>query len=405
LLEALGVRKLRNYAIVGVVAALLAACGGEDRPDVDVVDGGSVSGSASGSSSGSSSGSVSASGTGGSGAATTPASGNVYVPVSNVDAYFNFSLDIRDIQTILAPARDGNAVDWAAATALYEGGKNSLRADGTKRTLAGLAGEAPVLAIFPNGATVYANTSFLDARVRWGLTGTGRAQGLSDNARRQIVEKSLLSIVYGKALQELESAKTRVDQGNLDNATGAPHAVDEAWGIVSGTSDAGGNPRNTPGQSGSNSLLATATGRETNFKLEGKLCDPLEAAFVRLLAAAQKGDKAAFETAHTEVKGYVNAIFYLGSLRYVKSLEADTTAKAREEHLAEGWSFWQTIRASVAAASPSAAQAVEAAYTRSPDEAFPASETTKVYAALNEAAVLTALGIPTALQVKTPPTN
>jgi hypothetical protein len=87
----------------------------------------------------------------------------------------------------------------------------------------------------------------------------------------------------------------------------------------------------------------------------------------------------------------------------VKVLEADSTEAQRQAHLAEGWSFWQTIRATVAGASNSAAQAVESAYTRPANQAFPASETTRVYAALNEPAVLQALGIPAALQVKTPP--
>jgi hypothetical protein len=57
----------------------------------------------------------------------------------------------------------------------------------------------------------------------------------------------------------------------------------------------------------------------------------------------------------------------------------------------------------VASGSPAAAATVEAAYTRSPQEPFPAAETTRVYAALNEAAVIQALGIPAALVVRNPP--
>jgi hypothetical protein len=129
----------------------------------------------------------------------------------------------------------------------------------------------------------------------------------------------------------------------------------------------------------------------------------MEAAFVAALEATRQGNKDAFNQAFERGKGYLNAIFYLASLRYVKVLEADTTAAARQAHFAEGSAFFQTIRAAVAAASPSAAQTVEAAYSRNPNEPFPASVTIQVYAALNEPSVLQALGIPADLQVKTPP--
>lgn len=102
-------------------------------------------------------------------------------------------------------------------------------------------------------------------------------------------------------------------------------------------------------------------------------------------------------------KGYTNAIFCLSTLRYAKVLEADTTPEQRQEHLAEGWTYFQTIRPIVADASASAAQTVEAAYNRNAGEAFPTSVTNQIYAALNESAVLQGLGVPPTLAVKTPP--
>ncbi|MGH2377199.1 MAG: hypothetical protein ACRDGT_01845 [Candidatus Limnocylindria bacterium] len=372
----------RLFATGAVLAIALTACTGEGRPNVDVIEnGGTGTGSAS----------VSVSGPA---AAPAPAAGGAgYSVVSNVDIYFAMALDLRDIRAAMAPAAQGEPVDWAAAKAIYENGKNQLRADGA-RSLASIPNDA-VHAIFPNGAAVYGRPDFINAIVRDGLDGTGRAQGVSDNARRQMVDKGIQMLIYGKALQEMEAAKTRVAEGNTDNARGAPHAVDEAWGAVAGAPD---NNLNRP-----YALLQTASGREGNFGLEGKLRDPLVAAFVASLAAAQEGDAAAFETAHEQVKGYLNTIFYLGSLRYVKELEGDDTAADRQTHLAEGWTFWQTIRAAVAQASPSAAETVEAAYTRSPDEAFPSSVTAEVYEALNDPAVIQALGIPSDVVVRTPP--
>jgi hypothetical protein len=368
------------YAGVAVIALLVAACDGEDRPRVDVIgDGeGSVSVSAS------------ASGPGASG--MLPGSG--YTPVSNVDIYFQMSLDLRDIRTIMAAAATGQPVDWAAARAIYENGKNQVQASGSPRSLASIPNEA-VQAVFPNGAAVYGRPDFINALVRDGLNGIGRAQGASDATRRQIVDKGIQMLFYGKALQEMDSARARVAQGNTDNATGAPHAVDEAWAVVAGLPDSS--------MELSQSLLATAIGRESNFGLQGKIRLPIETAFLDAQRAAQQGDLAAFDRAHAEVKGNLNAVFYLGALRYLKPLEAARTPTEREVQFAEGGAFWQTIRAVVAAASPSAAQTVEAAYSRSPNDEFPAATTTAVYAALNEPAVLQALGIPAPLVVRTPP--
>jgi hypothetical protein len=258
------------------------------------------------------------------------------------------------------------------------------------RPLASLPDDA-VHAVFPNGPSVYGRPNFIDGIIRDGLTGSGRAQGYSNDARRQLVDKGVQMLIYGKALQEFVAAKTRLETGQPNpNA-----AVDEAWAIIAGTPD---NNLNRP-----NSILQTALSRENDFKLQGKLAEPMELTFVEALGLAQKGESAAFNSAFDRGKGYMNTIFYLGALRYAKVLEGDSTPEARQTHLAEGWMFFQTIRATVAGASPNAAQTVEGIYNRSANEPFPSSATTQVYAALNEPTVLQALGIPSNLVVRTPP--
>jgi hypothetical protein len=293
----------------------------------------------------------------------------------------------------MAPATEGGSVDWAAAAAIYENGKNQVRGDATLRSLAAIPNDN-VYAVFPKGAAVYSSSDFMNDLVRAGLNGTGIAEDLSDNARRQIVDKGIQMVLFAKALQELEAAATRVAEGNTADADGAPHAVDEAWAAVAGPNEADG--------SRPHGLLNTATSREGNFGLEGQLRPPLDQAFVDALAAARAGDSAAFTAAHAQIKGYLNSIFYLASLRYAATLAGDETAEDRAVHLAEGRTFYQSIRAHVASGSPAAAATVEAAYTRDPGEAYPASETEAVYAALNEAAVLEALAIPDGLVVLEP---
>ena len=377
----------KRMACAGIVLAglALAACSGEDRPTVDVINDGTPGGTGS------------VSGPGGAGPAPTRAPGATgYSVVSNVDIYFNQLLDLRDMRNLMQPATQGQPVDWAAVAAIYEQGKNAIAANGSPRSFASLINES-VLAVFPNSAAIYGTSNFVDRVIRDGLTGSGRGQGISDDARRQIVDKGVQMLIYAKAMQEMDAAKTRVAQRNLDNNTGAPHAVDEAWAIVAGAPN--------PDGSRPHGLLQTAIGREGNFKLEGKLRQPLEDAFVAALAASQKGDVPAFDKAYNDVKGHLNAIFYLGSLRYVKVAESATSAAQRQVQLAEGWTFFQAIRAGVASGSAGAAQTVEGAYTRNANEAVPASATTGVYEALNQPQVLQALAIPSALVVRTPPAN
>jgi hypothetical protein len=368
------------------LAALLTACGGEDRPqrpNVEVIGGtDTVSVSAS---------SIAPEPTGPStprqAGSPTAAAPSKYAPSSNVDPYFAMGADLRDMRAAM-PA--GGTPNFAAVEELYTRGKNQTLANGMVRPLANVPNDA-VHAVFPNGAAVYGRPNFIDAIIRDGLAGTGRAAGLPPAARRQIVEKGILVLFYGKALQEFEAARVRL----ASNAANPNVPVDEVWAILAGPSSSGSYP---------DSLLATAASRERDFKLEGKLAAPLEASLAAALSAAQRGDRAAFDSAYAEGRGYINAIFYLSTLRNAKVLEADTTQAARQEHLAEGWTYFQAIRAVVAIVNPGAAQAIDDAYRATGSLAWTPADTARIYAALNQDAILHSLNIPAALQVKTPPT-
>ena len=365
---------------------LLTACGGEDRPNrpnVEVI-GGADTVSVSADSIAPQGGTPSTPGAGGTPIAAAPGK---YAPSSNVDSYFAFGADLRDMRAAM-PA--GGTPNFAAVEDIYTKGKNQTLANGTVRPLASIPSDA-VHAVFPNGPAVYGRPNFIDAIIRDGLAGTGRAAGLPPAARRQIVEKGVLMLFYGKAMQEFAAARTRLDT----NAASPNVPVDETWAVLAGPSSGGAYP---------DALIATATSRERDFKLEGKLAAPLEASLATALAAAQRGDKAGFDRAYAEGRGYINAIFYLSALRYAKVLESDVTQAARQEHLAEGWAYFQAIRALAASGSSSAAQTVETAYSANGSAAWTPADTTRVYTALNDSAVLQALGIPAALQVKTPPT-
>jgi hypothetical protein len=211
-----------------------------------------------------------------------------------------------------------------------------------------------------------------DAVIRAGLAGTGRSAGLPDDARRGIVERGILILQLRRALRELDAGR-----------------VDEARATIA-----------APG-----SLLAAAAVREREFGLEGRLAAPIEAGLAAARLSAPASERAAFEHVRAEIGGALNAIFYLGTLRYARLLSDDATPAARQAHLAEAWAYWQALRTTASAGSAAAAQDVEAALSREPTAPWTAADTAMVYARMNDPGVVSALGIPAAVQVRTPPST
>ncbi|MBI3744728.1 MAG: hypothetical protein HY261_10665 [Chloroflexi bacterium] len=315
-----------------------------------------------------------------------------YTPVSNIEQQAQLSLDLRDISAVTGKS----PIDWAKVKVIYEKGANSKKGDGSARTFMGVATKKEVLAQFPHGAQILGSADFLNANVQAAIAVTGRAKGLGDAARRQLVDKGILAILYGEFLEEMEAAQNKVKQGMTDNAKGAPHNVDEAWAYYAGAKDGDGKY--------GYALASTAGKRERNFKIEGKVDGPLQRALAATLRGAQQGDLKALDAGIAEARGYLNAIFYLASLRYVSNLAADATAADRESHAAEGWGFFQAIRPAVASASVDAAKTVESVYACPASQPVTAKDVTAVYQALNSPGVLQVLGIPRAL-VFTAPTG
>ena len=357
---------------LAAAAMLLTACRGEQRPNVEILGGASASISG----------------------ANDPALNAVGTPKyrtsSQQDIALQMSLDLRDLRSIINLAIDGRPVEWERARALYEQGKNQKRPDGTIRSLASLA-DAEAESAFPNGAAVYGRARFIDGIIRDGLTGTGRAQGLSDDSRRAIVDRGVQMLFTARATRGITLAKTRVEAKSADS----PAALDEAWAIIAGPNDADGIR--------TYSILNNAVAREAEFKLAGRLAQPMENAFIAALAAIQKGDTATFNRNAADAVGFLNATFALGVMRSAKQAEGAGSEATRQTYLAEGWTSYQAIRALVASGSPAQAATLEATLTRPAAQPFPATETAKVYAALNDAAVLRELGWPAAVQVATPP--
>ena len=362
-------------------AAAEAPRRGEDRPTITVIGSGSSGGTGTGTGTGSGTGTGTGTATA-AGLAMASAGGEFYVPVSNVEPHANLALDMRDIAEFLNAAKSGDTVDYAAITNIYE---NGIHADG--RTLAGYAASDSVLAQFPSAID-------LDGNVRAGLTGNWAGRQVSDLVRRQLTNKGLQAIIYGKVLQEMASARSQMEAGNLDDVSGAPHKVDEAWAFYVGAADPEGNRRY--------SIANTARSREGNFKLAPKVSVPLAQALSAALEASRVGDMAAYDAAAAEAKARLNTIFYLASLRYAYLSSTDTDESTRAQHLAEAWAFFQAIAPIVTSASPPIADSINDMFTRDPSGDVSESDVDVVYKGLNDPAVIEALGIPSDVRVTSP---
>ena len=314
---------------------------------------GSASGSASASASGSASatatgtGSASATGTGtgsasatgtGSASASAPADGaspgdGGYQYASNVDSHRQLVADICGIGDLL------DAGDFAAVEDIYRNGENSVKSDGSIRTIGGFAaGEGK-----QHGLDAYYGTPApLDDFVTAALQGTEMFEGQSDGVRSQGAEKGIQNqVMVAYAVHELYAALAKAADGNFDVASGAVHNWDEGWAFFHGT-EPGCAPYATGNKRAGNFGTVSADG-ETARANEGIL-----AAMIEGRDALVSGDAASAEAAATEVIRNLAITYSQAAIRYASLIEGDLAdgndAKAKE-HQAEGLAFWRVVEA------------------------------------------------------------
>lgn len=276
--------------------------------------------------------------------AVTPGSGG-YAPVSDVTAHAAIGLDAKEIRSLLEPATSGGEVDWAAVGEIFTEGKNSKKDDGL-RALADLAPDDP------------ATTVVTDA-----IGGTGTAAQASAAVRRQKVDKGITVILERKVLGELEAAEEKVADKKTDDASGAPHNVDEAWAFYTAEG---------------NGPASTAAKRAGDFKKEGQVHEAVVRALSAAQAAARSGDAASLETATGAVEAALDYVFYLATFKYLDT-ENDPVTRA------EGETFYLGIQPELAKEAADADKAITAGFASGDAQAG--------RSALNSAAVLAVLAI------------
>lgn len=321
---------LRFLAVIGVLLATLTACSTDDGAGVRTLDGGG-SGSASASGSGSSSG-VSPD------ESSEPLGG--YAPVSDVAGLAAVSRDVCDVQ---AAAGEG---DFAAAEAAYAKGGNSLRDNGTARTLKGFATTVLDEPSWQASSEYFGSDTWLDDYVTAALQGTGKFADLDDAARKQAVNKGVQNgVLIAWVEHELDGAKALLAANDVDTK-GAAHHVDEAWALYHGD-----EPECAP--------FLTAEKRGADFGRGSAVNNALLAAFEQARDAAVEGDAEAFAAADDTIRHHLLVTYLQAVIKYT-SQAASGNDDAKEKQM-EGQAFFRVIAAQVAAEAPDAAAALQSA--------------------------------------------
>ena len=350
-----GILKSKKYfllvlPIIAVFSLIAASCGDDDGGSVRDLDSsesssgsGSGSGSASGSASGSSSASAvasasaSASGSGsasmaagGSTADATPADGG-YAYASNIDSHRLVVEDICEINEIVGDYK------WSEIAEIYANGSNSVKSDGSVRTIGGFAaGEGKKHGV----DTYYGTPTPLDDFVSAALNGTGVWAGESDAVRKQGVQKGIMNqVMIAWVVHELNAALAKAADGNFDAATGAPHNWDEAWAFYHGSAP-GCGPFATANKRAKDFGTLGSDG-ETALANEGLL-----AAMIDGRDALLAGDEAGAISATNEAVKHVFITYAQATIKYAAKVYSDLEAgdtEAARVHQAEGWAFFRII--------------------------------------------------------------
>lgn len=288
------------------------------------------------------------------GADTTGTTVGGYTFGSEIQGYLDISQDVCDIAAAV------DARDFASARTIYANGQNSLRSDGTARTLQGWATSgSPEEAHWGLYTTFYANDSaWVDTFVQAGFDGT--APWTAIDAQAQVVKKGIqsnLQVAY--MLHEVDEAAEAVEAGETDAATGAPHKVDEGAAIYFGTTCPAGSVADVANKR-ANTFGTLVTGPDGVCTAATNVA--AGQALSALQAAALAGNSTGFAAATKDLEKAIVTIWAQATLTYAEELEEQVAAGAStDEAKAEGIAFFRTIEPLVAQVAPASADAITVA--------------------------------------------
>eukprot|EP00775_Hariotina_reticulata_P009084 gene9084-9254_t len=270
---------------------------------------------------------------------------------SNVLGYLRLSTDVCDIKAAIGDSQTNPG--YTEAKKIYSEGKNSLKSDGSIRTLRELASTSyapePIFSMY----AAYFNTSaFLDEPISKAFAGVSPYKSIAQ--RNETIVKGLesnLQTVY--LLHELDEAAEKIQKGQLSAATGAPHNVDETWAIYVGE-------RPDCSLWGASQKRAVEFGTMQDCELS-KVNAGMVAAHRAMYKAAVDGDLRAFSQQQAEVVRLFLITYIQATLKYAELMDralAKNDLNTLEADQAEGYAFFRTIEPYIARANNASAAAI-----------------------------------------------
>ena len=273
-----------------------------------------------------------------------------YQPVSDVDSHADVVLDVCEINSLLP--KDA-PLDYDAIERVYTEGGNSVKGDGSIRTIAGFARSERDERIWNDYVAYYGDPTWLDSFVMSAIEGTGAFAGESDLVRRQGIQKGIQNqVMVAWAIHELVAALGKAAQDNFDPASGAPHNWDEGWAFYHGA-EPGCGP------------YATADKRGGNFGTGTAVNAALAAAFTEGVEALVDGSAAGGGIATAKIMQQLSVTYVQATIRYAHVMDGDLESgdtDAARVHQAEGWAFFRVIEPLVAGVDADAAATIASYY-------------------------------------------
>ncbi|KAG7668890.1 hypothetical protein Ndes2437B_g06621 [Nannochloris sp. 'desiccata'] len=272
-----------------------------------------------------------------------------FVLASDVNGYPEVNLDVCDIKSLV----ESTPPNFEDAFTIYAEGKNAFRSSGRARTLMNWATN-PELADDPfvqPYIAEYNEVLFLESFVTE-LNGTTFLSEDDDRAAALYATlRSTVSVLY--MMHEMDVAMARTALNELDDDTGAPHALDEAYCIWAG---------DTTGE-------CTPLGLAKEAAQAAGLSNDLQAEFLELFLAMQvasrSGDSDAFNTAR---ETFINRGIVLPHIQMVlKNAQQMVERNPREQRgrpeagtaQAFAFAYYRTILPLVKEVSSTASSAIE----------------------------------------------
>ena len=269
-----------------------------------------------------------------------------YTPLSDVASHARVVVDVCDINALLPK---NEPIDYAAVKQIYEEGGNSVKGDGSIRTIAGFARSERDEAIWNDYVSYYGDPTWLDTFTMSAIDGTGAFAGEPDLVRRQGIQKGIQNqIMIAYTIHELVVALNKAADGNFDIDSGAPQNWDEGWAFYHGDAPGCGP-------------YATADKRGANFGTGSAVNDALAVAFTTGVEALAAGDAGAARAASEEIVRQITITYLQATIRYANKIDsalAKGDADSARISQAEGWAFYRVIEPLVAGVNHQVAAAV-----------------------------------------------